>query len=137
MSNLSVVENVTLRLRHHTRKPSREILNEAEKLARRFGLAEIPKDRSSFVPAADLRRAQWVRAFLGEPALLLLERPMQGIATAGLEPLITAVQAALGRGAVAIWITSDERVWNNDTIAVPWRFVVEGHRLRPVTETNK
>ena len=137
VSNLSIVENVVLRLRHHTRRSTKEILSEAEQLAHQFGLPEVPKGRSSFVPAADLRRAQWVRAFLGEPSLLLLERPMLGVAATGLEPFIAAVKAARRRGAAVMWITSDERVWESDAVEARWRHVVEGHKLRPVTEAHK
>src|ERR1035437_7943113 len=96
ISNLNVNENVILAQRHHTRRPDAEILAESEALARAFGLNELPKIRPALVaPGAvprafglnelpkirpalvapqDLRRAEWVRGFLGCPLLVLLER---------------------------------------------------------------
>ncbi|MCX6357240.1 MAG: hypothetical protein NT045_05095, partial [Candidatus Aureabacteria bacterium] len=57
ISNLNVIENVTLSQRHHTRRPLVEILAEAGELAGAFGLGELPKTRPALVPQRDLRLA--------------------------------------------------------------------------------
>ncbi|MDD5678708.1 MAG: hypothetical protein PHW60_12095 [Kiritimatiellae bacterium] len=105
ISNLNVNENVTLSQRHHTRRPNAEILAEAEALARAFGLNELPKIRPALVAPKDLRRSEWVRAFLGQPLLVLLERPMQGVPPEHLPRLLSVVQEACAREAAVLWLT--------------------------------
>ena len=104
ISNLNVLENLTLAQRHHTLRPVAEILAEAQSLARSFGLAEVPAGRPSVVPRWDLRRAEWIRAFMGKPALVLLERPTSGVAAEYVPLLARAVEEARTRGAAVIWI---------------------------------
>lgn len=105
--NLDVLENVMLSERIHTDRPDEDIRMEAEALARRFGLPGIPEGRPSWVRRSELRRAEWVRALVGSPGLVLLERPERDVAAAAIPLLLEAVAAACGRGAAAIWITRD------------------------------
>ena len=108
ISNLNVNENITLSQRHHTRRPVVEILDEARALASEFGLGALPEVRPAVVPRGDLRRAEWVRAFLGRPMLVMLERPMQGVPSEYLPQLLGAVWKACARGAAVVWISEDE-----------------------------
>lgn len=112
ISNLNVSENVTLCQRHHTERPERDIIAEADALARYFGLPEMPRQRPAFVSKRELRMAEWVRALIGKPLLLLLERPEAGVPDDNLPKLIDAVQTALKRGAAAIWQTDRNAVWS-------------------------
>jgi len=107
ISNLNVLENLTLSQRHHTIRPVPDIIAEAQSLARSFGLSEVPPGRPAGVPGRDLRRAEWIRAFLGHPALILLERPMFGVAREHRPQLIRAVEDGRTRGAAVIWIHDD------------------------------
>lgn len=132
ISNLNVMENITLSQRHHTLRPVREIIAEAEAAARQFGLAEVPKVRPAFVPPRDLRRAEWVRAFLGQPALVVLERPCQGIAFEYIVGLNDAVAAARARGAAVVWTTAEARVWQAPGLADALRFAMKGNSLESV-----
>ncbi|MCX6995842.1 MAG: ATP-binding cassette domain-containing protein [Kiritimatiellaeota bacterium] len=104
ISNLDVDENITLAQRHHTLRPLAELDQEAEALARGFGLTELPRVRPATLKGAVLRRAEWVRAFLGAPTLILLEYPMRDVYTNDLDGLLRAVQAARERGAAVLWI---------------------------------
>ncbi len=104
ISNLNVLENLTLAQRHHTARPLADIVAEARGLAQAFGLADVPAGRPAVVPRRDLRRAEWVRAFLGRPALVLLERPTAGVAEEHAALLARAVDAALAGGAAVLWI---------------------------------
>lgn len=116
ISNLNVNENVTLSQRHNTRRPNAEILAEAEALARAFGLSELPKIRPALVPHQDLRRAEWIRAFLGRPLLVLLERPMQGVPLEHLPRLISAVREACVQKAAVLWLTDPDLPESRDRI---------------------
>ncbi|MCA1810158.1 MAG: organic solvent ABC transporter ATP-binding protein, partial [Lentisphaerae bacterium] len=109
VSNLDVIENITLAQRHHTRRSLREITEEAQALASAFNLPEVPRGRPAAVPHRDLRRAEWVRAFMGRPALVCLERPGMGVAGEHLASLARAVNELCARGGAALWLAADDR----------------------------
>lgn len=107
ISNLNVDQNLLLSQRHHTPRPEPEIRAEAEELGRAFGFDALPARRPHFVPVRDLKRAEWVRAFMGNPDLLLLEHPMAGVPGEFAPRLARAVSDARRRGAAALWIDFD------------------------------
>jgi phospholipid/cholesterol/gamma-HCH transport system ATP-binding protein len=107
ISNLDVDENITLAQRYHTERPEAEIREEAAALARGFGLAEVPKGRPADIPRQVLRCAQWVRAFLGHPRLILLDHPARDLPDAWLDLLVKKAAEARSGGAGILWITGD------------------------------
>ncbi|MBI2441470.1 MAG: hypothetical protein HYV35_08880 [Lentisphaerae bacterium] len=129
ISNLNVNENVTLAQRHHTARPIAEILAEAEALARAFGLRELPKVRPALMSRQDLRRAEWIRAFLGQPLLVLLERPMRGVAREHLPRLSGAVQAACQRKAAVLWLTDNDRIEQQPGLPSAAHYAMRGMNL--------
>jgi len=130
ISNLDVIENITLAARHHTARPVAEIVAEAQALAVRFGLAAIPAGRPAAVARAELRKSEWVRAFLGAPALLLLEHPVRHVEEAGVPALLDAVREARARGAAGLWI-DDGGPLAMPAIEPTRRYRMEGARLLP------
>ena len=130
ISNLNVMENVLLAAEHHGHADRRTLSEKAEQLARRVGLSGVPPGRPAFVSPADLRRAQWVRALLRDPVLLLLERPMKGVPQSSLQPLCDVVDEARQRGAAVIWLTSLDAAWRrwSDTQRTR-RFEIRDNRL--------
>lgn len=129
LSNLNVLENVTLAQRHHTARPEHEIVREADALAVYFGLREVPRQRPAFVSRLDLRMAEWVRALIGKHALLLLERPENGVPDEYLPKLIDVVQTALKRGAAVVWQTDRDLVWNTSIFATEIRCRLQGPEM--------
>ena len=107
VSNLNIDENVTLSQRHHTLRPLEEIAGEADRLARGFGLPGLSPIRPAAAKRPERRAAEWVRAFLGEPALIILEHPMNDAYTSLLPALGAAVEAARIRGAAVLWLTHE------------------------------
>ena len=105
--------NILLPQLHHTHRPAGALLDEAAELARFFGLPGLPLVRPEELAPADLARAAAVRAFLGEPRLLLLESPVQGQFADLVPPLLNALAAARDRGASAIWLTGSDLIWND------------------------
>ena len=106
ISNLDVDENVQLASQFDPARRSPEVARRAEELARRFGLPEgLPAGRPANTAAGELVLAQWVRAFLREPiVLLILENALEG-APAGSEPVLREILAeALGAGTAVLWI---------------------------------
>ncbi len=108
ISELDMDENITLSQQHH--HPDRSlasIRDEASELARRFSLPGLPLGKPSEMRAPDLRRAACVRAFLGEPELLILERPATGIYPEIMPALVASVRAARARGSAVLWTTDN------------------------------
>ncbi|MBX3413938.1 MAG: hypothetical protein KF708_14705 [Pirellulales bacterium] len=133
VSNLNVLENVRLREEHHTRRSTPEIESEADALARSFGLPRVPRGRPELVPRSELRRAEWVRAFLGRPRLVLLETPLRDAPPESLAPLIAAVESARRGDAAVVWLTAEDRVWNAEfNTRELKRYQVHGSRMELV-----
>jgi phospholipid/cholesterol/gamma-HCH transport system ATP-binding protein len=107
LSNLNIDENITLSQRHHTLRPVEEIYAEAETAARAFGLNEVPKIRPAAAKRPERRAAEWVRAFIGEPVLIILEHPMNEAYTSSLPKLSGAAEKARAGGAAVLWLTYD------------------------------
>ena len=129
ISNLDVDENITLPQRHHTARPEEEIVREAEALAKRLGFEELPRRRPALMKPGDVRRAEWVRAFLGQPALIVLEEPMLDVYDQYLPALMQEMTEACRRGAAVLWISSEAPPagWQPAR-----RYRVEGGEIRPM-----
>ena len=94
--------------------------SEAVQLAQAFGMPGLPVGRPNVVSDADLARASCVRAFLGNPALLLIEPPtLAGVDV--MQPVLQALAEARGRGAAAICFSRR---------ASPWGLALEGFSQR-------
>lgn len=107
IAELAMDENIVLLQRHHSRRSLASIRDEASELARRFSLPGLPLGTPAEMRAPDLRRAACVRAFLGEPELLILERPSAGIYPEVMPALMASVRAARERGAAVLWTTDN------------------------------
>ena len=105
--------NILLPQLHHTRRPEPVLREAAAELSRTFGLPGLPLMRPDAMTGADLLRAACVRAFMGEPRLLLLDSPgLEQIP--GLGPvLLNALMDAHDRHAASIWLTHSDAVWND------------------------
>ncbi|MFH0878428.1 MAG: ATP-binding cassette domain-containing protein, partial [Lentisphaerota bacterium] len=110
LSNLDMDENITLVQRHFTGRPQADIEAKALALALAYGLPDLPRVRPAFMKKTELRRAEWIRAFLGNPLLIILEQPLRDVYPEHWKNLAAAVQAARARGTAIIWIDDDEAV---------------------------
>jgi phospholipid/cholesterol/gamma-HCH transport system ATP-binding protein len=132
VSGLEVNQNITLSQRHHTRRSEEEILEEALKFARMFGLPGLPRGYPGGVRRADLRKAACIRAFLGQPAFIILEQPVRGVYADLMAPLVNAVESARKRGAAVLWTATDPEIWNHPGIRATKRARMLGSELRPM-----
>lgn len=130
LNNLDVDENVTLAERHHTRRAESEIYDEAQRLAALAGLETLPHTRPSVTDREDLRRAEWVRAALGSPWLMLLERPGKDLAPGWRHHLKPLVRAARERGAAVLWLCEDEDEWLDESLTPTLKLRAEGNTLK-------
>jgi phospholipid/cholesterol/gamma-HCH transport system ATP-binding protein len=116
ISDLDVDQNIMLAQRYHLQRSEKQILEEALKFARMFGLPGLPRGRPGKMRRWDLRKAACIRAFLGQPVLILLEQPVRGVYADFMAPLINAVQSARRYGAAVLWTVTDPQIWNNADI---------------------
>lgn len=126
---VDISTNILLPQLHHTWREERELREEAAGLASGFGLPGLPMGRPKDLPAKDLARAACIRAFLGEPALLVLESPLQGRFTDLIVPLLDALTSARQRGAAAIWLTGSDLVWPDRSVPVTYRLRLRDYGL--------
>lgn len=129
ISDLDVDQNIILAQRHHTPRNENDILEEALKLARVFGLPGLPRGRPGRMRRWDLRKAACIRAFLGQPTFIILEQPVRGVYADLMAPLLNAVQSARKRGAAVLWTITDPRIWNHTGIHATRRARMFGSRL--------
>jgi phospholipid/cholesterol/gamma-HCH transport system ATP-binding protein len=133
MGHLSLLENVLLPLLHHTRRPVTELRDAAVMLAEKFGLPGVPVGHSNDSLPVDLQRAACVRAFLGQPVLILLEEQNPGCFKEMMPNLINAIRKARNRGAAVMWLTSDKFLWRDQSIPATRRYRLAGRKLMEVS----
>ncbi len=126
---LSVLENMLLGQLHHTNRRESLLMNDAARASRIFGLPGIPLARPTDLADSDLQRAGLVRAFLGRPQLILLERPTQLLYPDIMEPLINAIRAARDRGAAVLWLTFERQIWRDASLPTTRRLRLIGGEL--------
>lgn len=133
VSNLDVDENITLSERHHTRRPLAEIEDEMQRLAGVAGLDGIPPGRPAAVSRERLQRCEWVRSMMGQPWLVLLERPGQDLSPGWRTGCGGLVAQARARGAAVIWLCEDAAEWNDKSLNPTLKLRAEGNTLRVET----
>jgi len=131
---LDVSQNITLAQRHHSTRTDADIEEEAIGLARLFGLPGLPYTSVSRARREDLNRAAFIRAFLGHPTLIILERPTRNLLPGILPPLINAVRRARDQGSAIIWTTCEDLVWRNLDIHATLKCTMFGARMSVVEE---
>ena len=132
MNRLTLLENILLPQLHHTRRKFAALRDEALRLAEQFGLPGLPMGLPDDVMGTDHQRAACIRAFLGQPALILLEEPTFGVYPEILPPLIHAIRSACDRGSGVIWLTLEDRVWKDPLLPVTRRYRLTARKLMEV-----
>jgi phospholipid/cholesterol/gamma-HCH transport system ATP-binding protein len=132
INRLTLLENILLPQLHHTRRKFAALRDEAVHLAKQFGLPGLPMGRPDEVMRSDHQRAACIRAFLGQPALIMLEEPTFGVYPEILPPLINAIRKACDRGSGVIWLTLDDQVWNDPLLPATRRYRLTGRKLMEV-----
>ena len=133
VANLDVDENVILSERHHTWRSDSDLLNEADTLARQFGLDALPRTRPSQTKRLDLARASLVRAFMGSPRFLALERPEMSSYPDIMPALLKQTTAARQRGAAVLWMTNRPEIWQEAEVRPTIRFTMSGDTMVPAS----
>ena len=132
INRMTLLDNILLPQLHHTRRKVNELRDEAAQLARHFGLPGLPLGYPADIIRADHQRAACIRAFLGQPSLILLEEPTFGAYPEIVPPLVNAIRNACEGGAAVIWLTLEDQVWNDSLLPATYRFRLTAHKLMEV-----
>ena len=136
VTNLDMMENICLAECYHTDRSMEDIQQEVRSLARRFGLEQIPDARPTRVHPLILRKLEWVRALVGTPELIILERPFLGAPKADRGLLVDAVCEAARQGVAVLWLSDDRPVFEGRKVALLKNFRMEGDTML-AEEINK
>lgn len=120
---LDATTNVLLQQVHHTRADLDTLREDAARLATHFGLPGLPNGSMAELSPGDLVRLGFVRAFVGEPKLVILESPIQGVYQDMVPALLNRLWEVRDRGGAAIWLTRSRLIWDNPMFPAT-------HRLR-------
>ncbi len=129
LEGLTILENILLTQLHHSSRSRDELLREAAESAGRFGLPGIPTGRYGDLTPSDLQRAGCVRAFLGSPALILLQEPTLDTDADLLPPLVNACLEAMHRGAAILWLTRKSDLVSDPRLPATRRYLVRAAAL--------
>jgi phospholipid/cholesterol/gamma-HCH transport system ATP-binding protein len=132
IGELTLKENILLQQLHHTRDSLHRHLQQASRIAQQLGLPGIPLGRPEAYADADLQRAACVRAFLGQPVLVLLEEPSRHLKRSSRAQLINLIRETRDRGAAVVWMTQDRTIWQDTTIPATRRYRWLGRKLMEV-----
>jgi phospholipid/cholesterol/gamma-HCH transport system ATP-binding protein len=127
-----VARRVLLGQMHHTRIPEAELRERASVLALRFGLPGLPSGPARLLSEPDLLRAACVRAFLGDPRLLMLELPLAAQQDDLLPALLSAGAEARGRGAAVVWLAALSPAMRDPSIRPTQRLRLTDVGMAPV-----
>jgi phospholipid/cholesterol/gamma-HCH transport system ATP-binding protein len=127
LGHLPTATNVLLRPRFHRRTPDAALVEEARTLAAAFLLPGLPLDPIGQMHPRDRLRTACVRAFVGEPALVVVETPFETAWGTLLPPLVASIQTVRERGGVVLWCLTDDPLFDDPVVPADLRL-----RLRDV-----
>jgi phospholipid/cholesterol/gamma-HCH transport system ATP-binding protein len=126
---VTLTDNILLPMLYHTRQPRDEVLREAARLARQLGFIGLPMGYPDDYGEGELRRAAFVRAFLGRPDLVLIRSQPADFAPDRLGLLLNTVRQARDGGTAILWFVPNGAF---DSQAAPSdcrRYVIADNRL--------
>lgn len=129
ISSLNIYNNITLSLRHHTALPEETIRKAVNDLSAAAGIDNVPEVNPDMIDGDSLRRCEWVSAFLGNPDLVLLERPEEGVNVVYFDLLIDLVLARLAAGGAVIWISSEHQIWQSTKLQHAKRHTIRNGKM--------
>ncbi|QIP34961.1 ABC transporter ATP-binding protein [Komagataeibacter rhaeticus] len=110
--------NIMLPHLYHTSEPFDHVVLHATELGHKFGLPGLPISAPDRLSAADLARAACVRAFMGRPALLVLEDISDMLPEETVLPFLEMLTAARDRGCGVLWLVRSGAAWHDYRKAV-------------------
>lgn len=131
LNNLNVTENVTLASQHHA-IPEAQLQKELANWSDKLHVPRLSRERTAFVEASRLQRFQWLRAFINQPILLLLERPMRSVDPELLDAFHAGVAQIRESGTAVIWFTGTETEAKHSLACDARQYCIKQRKLQSV-----
>lgn len=109
IENLNVDENVTISCRNFGENET-DLQEDLRRWLEHLGLDRLSRKRPAFVEPSLLQIHQWIRAFLGSPILLILERPLQHLSSEWLPKMLQAIEHLRASGTAVVWFATDREL---------------------------
>lgn len=129
ISYLSLADNMLLGQLHHTDRDYAELREEAAHLSVLFGLPGLPVGLPADYSDRDRRRAAYVRAFVGQPDLIIVESSVRGQVRELFEPLLNAMWHCRDRGGAVLWFMLESHLWTDPGLLATQRLRVIGNAV--------
>jgi putative ABC transport system ATP-binding protein len=120
VSNISLLENVTLGLRYHHNLSKSEARRHADTFLLHFDLLKHMDERPARIPSEKLRMALFCRELVLAPKLMILEKPSYGLSRDELKYVMEAVLSYQAQSNCGIIISDDDA----DLFAHAYNFLV-------------
>jgi phospholipid/cholesterol/gamma-HCH transport system ATP-binding protein len=127
-----VANRLLLAQLHHSLKPEATLRAEGAKLAQRFGLPGLPAGPARHLTDLDLLRAACVRAFLGQPRLVILELPGSAQQDDLLPTLLELGAEARGQGVTIMWLAGPGPATRDRSVRATHRLRLSDVGLAPM-----
>ncbi len=105
-AQMTIMDALLLAPLYHSDRSRDELIAEAIRLARLFGLPGLPAERRDATRRDALLRAGCVRGFLGSPDLVMVHDQMLDRTAELAVPMAQAISAVRARGGVVLWLTA-------------------------------
>ena len=134
MQNLTLVDNILLSPRYHTKISDHELDHRMKELAAKLDLKMV-RQRPAFIEKWRLRLFQWVRACIIRPSLIVAERPLAGVPPQYHSHVIQLVNELREQGSAVLWVTDNLRMvkaaetWPNETQNCVERYMIDDQKL--------
>jgi phospholipid/cholesterol/gamma-HCH transport system ATP-binding protein len=129
---LDAATNILLQQIYHMRTDPEVLRAQAARLAEHFGLPGLPDGTIAELSPGDLMRAGFVRAFAGEPKLVILESPVQGLYQDMVPALVNRLSEVRDGGGAALWLTRSRMIWENPMFPATHRLRLDHHGLSAI-----
>jgi len=134
-SNMGVGDSAVMGPLYHSRRPEPDVLRDAARLARSFGLPGLPLARPGELGRDARIRVACVRALLGAPDLLVLDETVDRLPEPLEGPVINAVRGVCARGGAVLWLTGEAWRRADSRFPASARLQLRNGRLVPGSDT--
>ena len=110
LKNLSIMDNIVFPAFQNAERGRREIVQEAEALMQRLGIAETAKHDIRSVSGGQLQRAAICRAMINHPAVLFGDEPTGALNSSATREVLDILNRINREGTTVLLVTHDAKV---------------------------
>ncbi len=127
ITNISVFENIALKLRYHNMLSDKEITEKVGDSIHEFGLEKIKNELPSSLSPGQMKLAGFARGCITDSEILFFDEPTTSIDSHSIRKFIEMVNQHIDRGGIAITITHNQEY--SDAISNRMAVIHEGNLI--------